>query len=124
MPHYLRMKQKKRSFYKAGGSSPWVLAADSTLFPGLEGLCIGELLKSILHKCSSSQGKENVTQLLLYFSPLISGRGLGKLPDWKLAAFYPESFQISHFIIGLWRFTTSSLQGYSIMTSRKQELIF
>ena len=100
----------------------WQLAA--LYFQAWKDFALVSSLKVFCINGPAHKGKENVTQLHLYFSPLISDRRLGKLPDWKIAASYPESFQISHFIIGLWWFATSSLQGYSIMTSSKRELIF
>lgn len=73
---------------------------------------------------------EKVTQLHMYFSPLVQDRGLRKFSDQKTAASCPESLPSSWFIITLWRFSissifaTSSLQEHSIMTSRKWKMIF
>ena len=43
-------------------------------------------LKVFCTSAPAHNGKENVTQLHLYFSPLVNNRGLWKLPDRKTAA--------------------------------------
>lgn len=104
-----------------------VLGSWQPSVPDLDGICIGVLF--MLSYVYAVAHNREVMQHRLYFSTLVSDKGLRKLPDQNSAASCPESFLISVYfwIVEICHFfsvlAVYSLQEWSIMTSSKGKMI-